>query len=177
MASDICCFGFVGHLTVGISGIWDLFYSKYHYDWIKQLFLPEYNNIDMFFLVVLFRIKHVMQWKYLMNWWSLKSVLWLPMWKLWLSSVFRCVTSWMFYSSELNSWHWSCKFFAKGWMEIVHAWLQYFAQMTVLKFQCISLAPISFLFSIPCVEFVVVLFLSLIWFRSPLLLGMVMHIW
>ena len=49
MASDICCFGFVGHLTVGISGIWDLFYSKYHYDWIKQLFLLEYNNIDMFF--------------------------------------------------------------------------------------------------------------------------------
>lgn len=37
-------------------------------------------------------------------------------------------------------------------MEIAHVWLQYFAQMTVLKFQCISLAPISFLFSIPCVE-------------------------
>ena len=43
-----------------------------------------------------------------------------------------------------------------------------------LEFQCISLAVISVSLSIPCVEFVLFLFLSVIY--SPLFWGMAMHV-
>ena len=126
---------------------------------LNNSFFPNIIILILFFLVVLFRIKHVMQWKYLMNWWSLKSVLWLPMWKLWLSSVFRCATSWMF--------HLQCvKFMALiSFCKRVNENSSFLGAILCLndfEFQCISLASISFSLSIPYVEFVLALFLSLI---------------
>lgn len=91
-----------------------------------------------------------MQWKYLMNWWSLKSVLWLPMSKLWLSSVFRCVTSWMFYLQCVKFM--ALISFCKGVNEN-NSCLGAILCLNDLEFQHISLASISFSLSIPCEKF------------------------
>ena len=114
---------------------------------LSNSFFPNIIILIPFFL---FRIKHVMQWKYLMNWWSLKSVLWLPMSKLWLSSVFRCVTSWMFYLQCVKFM--ALISFCKGVNENSSC-LGAILCLNDLEFRHISLASISFSLSIPCEKF------------------------
>lgn len=116
-----------------------------------------------------------MQWKYLMNWWSLKSVLWLPMWKLWLSSVFRCVTSWMFYLQCVKFM--ALISFCKGgkWKSLMSGcntlpkWLGILAYFTGFNILLIvnPLWKISFWFY----------FCLLSKFYSPLFWDMAMHVW